>query len=91
VDREPYPAALFGRQPWCGADIELCGEVADAAEGCFISYARSAAVVFDEVSESIEVLPVDFVAQQFAYRSGIVCWISDREVQVLENRPALPA
>jgi hypothetical protein len=82
VDREPHPASLYRRQPRRRADVELGGEVADTAERRLVSDLRAAAVVFNGVPESVDVLPVDFAAQQLGHRFGIVGWVPDGEVQV---------
>jgi hypothetical protein len=60
--------------------IELGGEIADTAERCFVSHLRAAAVIFDGVPEPLDVLPIDFAAQQLGHRFGIVGWIPDGEV-----------
>jgi hypothetical protein len=39
-------------------------------------------VVFDEVPEAVDVLPVDFAAQQLSHRFEIVGRVPDGEVQV---------
>ena len=82
VNGEPDPASLFWRQPRRGSDVELRGQVADASEGGLVVNAGSAAMIFDPVAESVDMVPVDLGVEQLGNGSGVVGGFADGEVEV---------